>query len=371
MPNLDAFAERSRLFTHCFSQGPSTRLSFPSMFTSRWDSQLVFSYAARMPYSVGPKEKQLQDLMDDQGYDTLAIIPNSYFDKPRWPSVTRGFAHVDNAALSGGKHNAQQVSDEALRMLSQQRDRPLYMWVHYYDAHPPYGPVQGVTYVQKDDESYYEAELSHIDKELGRVLTALEQRPDPTYVIVTSDHATVFHPNPASRRFHYGYDLYSATLHVPLIMHGPSIKPGRVDELVSTMDIAPTILDLIHAPEQPQYNGWSLTPEILQTKPDNKRTLFHEYYLPEFVLRGKDPLQIVSVRDDRYDLILNRDRGTFELYDWREDYFEQNELYEGMARSPEVSHLRSSLGAFLQQFATRPDSSVIVPAEKTPDKAEL
>jgi len=371
MPNVDELAGSSRLFTSCFSQGPSTRLSFPSMFTSRWDSQLTFSYSARMPYSVGPKEKQLQDLMDDQGYDTVAVIPNTYFDKNRWPSVTRGFGHTDASALPSGKHNAQQVTDAALRMLSEQRDRPLYMWVHYFDAHPPYGPIAGVDYASRDDESYYRAELTHIDRELGRLLFALEQRPDATYVILTSDHATVFHPNPASRHFHYGYDLYSATLHVPLIIHGPGVTPGRVDGIVSTMDVAPTILDLMKVSQPPQFNGWSLVPEALGNKPDPRRLLFHEFYLPEFVLRGKDPLQIVSVRDDRWDLILNRDRGTFELYDWRADYYEQHELYESMSRSPEVARLRSSLGAFLQQFASRPESAVLAPAEKAPEKPEL
>jgi len=371
MPRLDAFAEQSRLFTHCFSQGPSTRLSFPSMFTSRWDSELTFSYAPRMPYSVGPKEKQLQDLMDDQGYDTVAVIPNNYFDKPRWPSVTRGFAHVDTSALSSGKHNAQQVTDAALRMLSEERERPLYMWVHYYDAHPPYGPLPGVNYPVRSDETYYEAEIAHIDRELGRLLDALEKRSDATYVILTADHSTVFHPNPASRHFHYGYDLYAATLHVPLVVHGPGIKPGRVDGLVSTMDIAPTILDLLRAPEARGFEGWSLMTELLTSQGDPKRTLLHEYYLPEFILRGKDPLQIVSVQDERYDLILNRDRGTYELYDWTEDYYEQHELYESMSRSPETARLRSLLSAFVGQFDSRPDSTVIVPAEKAPEKTEL
>ena len=74
MPNLDRLAESSMLFTHAFSQGPSTRLSFPSMFTSRWDSQIVFTHSPRLPYSVGPKEKQVQDLIDDAGYDTVAIV---------------------------------------------------------------------------------------------------------------------------------------------------------------------------------------------------------------------------------------------------------------------------------------------------------
>jgi arylsulfatase A-like enzyme len=366
MPHVDELAASSMLFSHAFSQGPSTRLSFPSMFTSRWDSQIVFSFAPRIPYSVGPKEKQVQDLIDDAGYDTVAVIPNAYFDKARWPSVTRGFQQVDSTALLAGKHNAPQVTDAALRVLSEQRERPLYMWVHYYDAHPPYNALPGVQYPERNDLAYYEAELHYIDHELGRLLDALVQRTDPTYVILTSDHSTVFHPNPASRRFHYGYDLYTATLHVPLIVHGPGIVPGRVDDPVSTMDVAPTILDLLRIPEPPQFSGTSLVPELLGGQHDPKRFLFHEYYLPEFVLRGKDPLQIVSVRDSRWDLILDRDRGLYELYDWTADYYEQHDLYETMALTPEVGHLRSMLGGFLLQFDNRPDTAAIGPAVPAP-----
>jgi arylsulfatase A-like enzyme len=372
MPNLDAFAASSMLFAHCFSQGPSTRLSFPSIFTSRWDSQLVFSFAPRIPYSVGPKEKQIQDLLDDAGYDTIAVIPNSYFDKGRWPGLTRGFQKVDNSALPAGKHNAPQVTDAALHHLSEQHDRPFYMWVHYYDAHPPYNPINGVNYAERGDKPYYEAELGYIDRELGRLLEAVGKQSQPTYVFISADHSTVFHPNPESRKFYYGYDLYTATLHVPLIVHGPSIKPGRVDEIVSTMDIAPTILDFMHLPQPSQFNGTSLTPEIFSGQHDPNRVLFHEFYLPEFVLRGKDPLQTVAVRDQHWNLILNRDRGLYELYDWQADYFEQHDLYESMWLTPEVGHLRSMIGGFLMQFDNRPDTAALAPPEHiaTGEKAE-
>jgi arylsulfatase A-like enzyme len=336
------------------------------MFTSRWDSQLVFSFAPRIPYSVGPKEKLVQDLIDDAGYDTVAVLPNVYFDKPRWPSMTRGFQQVDTSALSAGKHNAAQVTDAALRVLSEQRERPLYLWVHYFDAHPPYGPVPGATYTERTDLTYYEAELRSVDRQLGRLLDALSQRPDPTYIIFTADHSTVFHPNPESRKYHYGYDLYTATLHVPLVVHGPGIVPGRVDDPVSTMDIAPTILDLMKIPEPAQFNGTSLAPELFAGQHDPKRYLFHEYYLPEFILRGKDPLQIVSVRDAHWDLILDRDRGIYELYDWPADYYEQHDLYESMALTQEVGHLRSMLGAFLLQFDNRPDLAALGPPVPPP-----
>ncbi len=360
MPHLDELATKSMLFTHCFSQGPSTRLSFPSMFTGRWDSQLVFNYAPRMPYPLDPKEKQVQDLLDDAGYDTVAVIPDSYFSKTQWPSVTKGFGQVDTSALGHGKHDASEVTDAAVKELSAPRERPLYMWVHYYDAHPPYGPINGFSYADRSDRSYYDAELQYIDRNVARLIDAVAARSEPTYLFVTADHSTVFHPNPELRHFHYGYDLYTATLHVPLLVSGPKITPGRVEELVSTMDVAPTILDIVRGKSLPNVQGTSLVPELFSGAHDAKRVLFHEYFLPEFTLRGRDPLQIVSVRDGRYNLVLNRERGTYEMYDWKADYFEQDDLYEGLAHTAEAGRMRSMLGSFLLEFASRRSSDVLV-----------
>jgi choline-sulfatase len=354
MPNLDGLADRGMLFAHCFSQGPSTRLSFPSMFTSRWDSQLDHLFAPIHPYSLASSDRQLQDMLDDAGYGTMAVIPDAYFGAARWSSMTRGFQHVDASAIPAGKHNAPQVTEAALRALaSAGRDAPVYLWVHYYDAHSPYGLPPGAPPVEpRSDERLYEAELSYIDKALGPLIAAVEARPEPTYLIVTADHATVFHPDPSTRHGHYGYDLYSATLHVPLILRGPGIPPGRVDGLVSTMDIVPTIADLLRL-SSASFEGTSLLPEALAAKGDPNRVLFHEYYLPERGFRGQDPLEIVSVRNARYNLVLDRTRGMYELYDWTADYFERRDLYEDQARSPDVLRLRSLLGSFVLRYHNR------------------
>jgi arylsulfatase A-like enzyme len=365
LPHLDDFAGRSALFTHCFSAGPSTRLSFPSMFTSRWDTQLTFEVGARLPYSFTPTERQLQDVMDDAGYETVAVLPTEYFNRPRWPSVTRGFQRVDTSAVPFAKFNASQITDAALRVLSEQRDRPLYLWVHYYDAHPPYQAPPGVDHRNFTEEAFYESELRYIDPQLGRLLDALDQRPEPTYAIVSADHGTVFYPG----RSHYGYDLYTATLHVPLMVHGPGIRPSRSEGLVTTMDIAPTIADLIRVDPRTDFEGTSLMPEILTGQRDTQRVLFHEFYLPERLFHGYEPLEIVSLHRGNYNFVLNRLKGTYELYDWTNDYYEQHDLYEEQARSPEVQHLKSTLSAFLQQFGHK-DKAAVVPTADRMFKAE-
>ncbi len=355
MPRLDELAGRSMLFTHCFSQGPSTRMSFPSMFTSRWDSQLQFEYSSRLPYSWSDKERSLQDAFDDAGYETDAVIPNTYFEPSRWAGVTRGFQRVDSAPLRAatGKHDAREETDSALRALSEPRDKPLYLWLHYFDAHPPYGAPPGVQPPSRDDRTFYTEELGYIDQQLGRLFDAINHRSEPVYLILTSDHATSFHPVPESRHFHYGYDIYTSTLHVPLFFHGPGIRPGRNDHVVATMDVAATMANLFNLNTKGRFEGTSLATELLNGSTDSTRLVFQEFYLPENVFRGHgDPLEFVSVRTDKWDLILNRKHGTYELYDWTADYWEQNDLYEELARTPDVAHLRSLLGGFVMRYAS-------------------
>lgn len=353
MPHLDELAQSSKLFTHCFSQGPSTRLSFPSIFTSRWDSQLAQVYGPRHPYSLAPSERQLQDALDESGYETIAILPSAYFGPARWPSLTRGFQHVDTSAVGSEKFNAARVTDAALRALSAAGEQPLYLWVHYYDAHGPYAAPPGYGKGARGEEAFYAGALTFIDRQLERLFAAIDARSDPVYLIVTADHATVFHPDPSKRRGHYGNDLYSATLHVPLIVRGPGIAPGRVDDLVSTMDIAPTITDLLRIKDRTELQGMSLVPELLANKHDPGRALFHELFLYERELHGSDPLELVSVREGRFNLVLDRVHGTFELYDWMSDYFEQRDRYEDEAQSPEAVHLRSLLASFVHEFDRR------------------
>ena len=85
----------------------------------------------------------------------------------------------------------------------------------------------------------YGIEIEHFDSHLGRALATLEQAGelDNTLVIVTSDHGN---PLPRSK-----CNLYDSGTQVPLAMRLPGVIPGgrKVDDLISLVDIAPTILE--------------------------------------------------------------------------------------------------------------------------------
>lgn len=90
----------------------------------------------------------------------------------------------------------------------------------------------------------YFADIVHLDRQLGRVMGALEEtgRHDDTYVILLSDHGELL----GDHGF-YGKEErhYDACIRVPLIIAGPGLKQGITrDEMVQLEDICPTVLEM-------------------------------------------------------------------------------------------------------------------------------
>ena len=98
--------------------------------------------------------------------------------------------------------------------------------------------------------AHYYANVSMIDTQVGKILDALKKRGvlDDTVVIFTSDHGDCLNDHGHSQK----WTMYEQSIHVPGIICGPGVKKGqRVGDLVSLIDLGPTILELagIQAPE--------------------------------------------------------------------------------------------------------------------------
>ena len=119
----------------------------------------------------------------------------------------------------------------------------------------------------------------------------------------------------------------------PNMPDGPMIKSQQIDSIVSTMDISPTIVNLARVRARPPFEGASLVPELLEGRASRPERLVHEFFLPERIWENRDPLESISLRSDHFDLIEDRNNGSFELYDWRADYYERHNL----ADSPEYA----------------------------------
>jgi arylsulfatase A-like enzyme len=356
-PNIDAFAARSVFFRQCYAQGPSTRLSFPSLFASRWDTQIEQELVGHHPFPIGKSERLLAEVLSENGYDTTAILSDGYFSPRFWRGITRGFAHIVETPFSAEPHldhNGERVTQAAIAALQSPGDKPKFLWVHYYDAHSPHkqpADVQAYGLTRKD---VYDAELNLVDREVGKLLQAIEaQWARQALVVLTGDHGIAF-DEPRHAKFNYGYDLSSAVLHVPLIWSAQFLQPRAFDSVVSTMDIAPTLANLLRLPSGLPYEGVSLVPELTTAKSSRPPELMHQMYIEERKWKQQEPLERVSLRTERWNLLQDRKTGFFELYDYRKDYLETHDLAQDPLYAPTLSALRNQLTILLYNAQPTP-----------------
>jgi arylsulfatase A-like enzyme len=133
---------------------------------------------------------------------------------------------------------------------------PFFLYLHFMDPHDPYmvHPYDGVGYARvampnpapemaETLRKTYDGEIVHLDENVGILIEDLKRRGlyDKTMIVVTADHGEEFHEHGG---WWHGTTLYDEQIGVPLI-----VKPAKggatgqvVDELVTSLDIAPTIL---------------------------------------------------------------------------------------------------------------------------------
>jgi arylsulfatase len=355
-PHIDRFAKRSAFFVNTFTQGPSTRLSFPSMFTSRWDSQIARELIGKHPYPILPENETIAEILKEAGYQTTAVIPATYFLPSRWRGLLQGFDRViDGPARAYNErkndHTAAAVTKAALDVVRKKHDKPLFLWVHYFDSHSPHVAPKGDRSFGKDEKAVYDAELRHVDAEIGKLLRGIEKATrGKALVILTGDHGIGF-DKPRHAKRHYGQDINTISLHVPMIVRAPFVKPRRIDAIATTLDIAPTIANLLELKGDFAFQGVSLVPSLIDGKDVRPQHTFHQFYIHESLWKGTDPLRHIGVRTERYNFLLDRTKGEAELYDWTTDYEERKNLVDS---HPEVaSELRSTLMLYLWHVTGR------------------
>jgi arylsulfatase A-like enzyme len=189
------------------------------------------------------------------------------------------------------------------------------------------------------ESDWYDASIRAMDAELERLFERLrgDGREADTLVVLLSDHGTEFHEHGG---MWHGHTLYGELIDVPLVASWPGrIAAGRaIDEIVQTIDVAPTLLELagLSVPETTQ--GQSLAPllhpearaEASGDWPGWRRRPAVAERVPNGPEPNESPKNLVcdAFLDERWKLIHNRTEGfaEFELYDWRNDPLNQRDV---------------------------------------------
>jgi arylsulfatase A-like enzyme len=182
--------------------------------------------------------------------------------------------------------------------------------------------------------------LAAVDEGIGRLIETLEKRGtlDNTLIVFTSDNG-YFHGE------HRRWDkrlAYEESLRIPMLV----VYPGRiqqgttVEQLVSNVDFAPTILDYVGLPVPSDMQGDSMKRLFEEKAPAWRDHFFYEYW--------KDLVHSIpamtALRTDRYKVVAYHEIKDFdELYDLQNDPHEQNNLARDPAYAPLLADMKARL----------------------------
>jgi len=321
-------------FERCFSTAPNTAPSHMSVMTSLYPTahavRNTSSEAEAAGYSLPPDTTTLAEVLAEHGYETVGFADGGNVSHAF--GFDRGFRRYRSF-----QQGVREKIDQSLLWMDRLRDeeRPFFLFVHTYEVHAPYLPPRpwinrfvrpydgwikeqcfdadgrvladatdnfnAIFNDQKrigpEDAAYlrdlYDAGVAYTDHEFQRLFDGLHERgvTDDLLVILISDHGEEFGEHGA-----FGHkQVFDEVTHVPLVLNGPmlSIRQERVLDLVSLVDVMPTILDLVDIPIPDQVVGRSLRAAFEEGRALEARPAYAE-------LIGPDPGPILSmVREPR------------------------------------------------------------------------
>ncbi len=315
-PALDALAKDGIRFAQAFTPSPITNTSHTTILTGLLPSSHGVTDFAVPLAAVHPT---WAELLKQKGYHTAAFIGAVILDsKSLAPGLDRGFDFYDNfpehpltkSRFGRVERRGMDVVQHAEKWMNAHPAGPHFVWVHLYDPHDPYEPPPPYSQTYKD--RLYDGEIAYADSALGNFVAYLKKlgRYENSVIVVVGDHGEGLGEHHEDT---HGIFLYDSTTHVPLIVKLPSRSNAAkvVDAQVRTIDILPTVLDLLHASVPVKLDGESLKPYFGGAE-FASRTAFGE---TDYPLRfGWAPLR--SVREDRFKFI---EAPKPELYDLQKD----------------------------------------------------
>lgn len=324
-PNLDALAAESVVFENAMASASWTLPSFASVMTGQFpETHRCWNVKSRLDSSL----PTMAEIMSVSGYETTCYV--SHFALSRKFGLQQGFVHFDDQAdfaVEGSNQTitSPQVDQRAVKWFEQRASvedgAPWFLWLHYFDPHADYQSHAGAPDELNgtDEVSRYDNEIHFTDQSIGRVLQSLDDLglDENTIIIFHSDHGEEFGDHGGA---HHGRTLHREVLRVPLFIRAPGIRPARVTELVRTVDILPTVMDLVDLAVPVDIAGQSLRP-ALEGRPDPNLPALAQIrlYSSDFydgIMRGKWKL-LVDIAGDNH-----------QLYDIQADPLEQVNLYQ-------------------------------------------
>ncbi len=359
-PFIDKLATGGTRFAWAFSQAPNTPPSQASILTGLYPS----THGMVHDEDKIPKAAvTLAEALGAQGFATAGFHDGGYLRADF--GFDQGFDLYEDNRGKG----FESIIPRALEWLRQtEPSQPFLLFLHTYDTHTPYAPDNsyrglfldnlepptpgfeptsetmekirtsvwtGSKMVLPDNDleyakGLYDAEIRQVDDWVARLVEGLEEMNlmEKSIIVVISDHGEEFQEHGSVLH----EKLYTTVTRIPFILVAPGLDGGRVIEhIVETVDLMPTLLELVGASIPEGVQGHSLVP-ILNGSPP-----------PSDIAFGESPFfggrRFAAVGGHR--LLLTRETGAVELFRFRED---PHELVDISTSNPDtVNEMRRRL----------------------------
>jgi arylsulfatase A-like enzyme/Tfp pilus assembly protein PilF len=354
-PAIDALAADSVVFERAYSHAPQTLPAHAALLSGR----LPFETGVRdnVGFTLKASERLLPQMLRERGYTTGGVV--SAFVLRKETGISRGFDFFDaemtalpNVSIGQVQRDGATSEAVAERWLSSIGSPRAFLFLHLYEPHKPYSPPERFA-----GFAPYDGEIAYTDEIVGTFIAYLKshQLYDQATIVLLADHGEGLGDHGEQE---HGLFVYDEAIHVPLIIkqEGNAGAGGRIRDVVQQIDLVPTILDLVKAPDPGHLRGRSLKPLLegtgrLPDAPVYSEALYARYHF------GWS--ELAAITTDRYRYIKAPQE---ELYDLERDRSERINV------APERPQARGALRATLDRLTT--GSIIHAPAAVSADTRE-
>lgn len=383
-PTLDAVARQGTRFDHYYCGSSPCLPSRTALTSGRFGIRtgVVSNHGAgarfhlRTRHYVGPQEdnEMLMRRLRAHGWDTVAF--SNFADRHNALWFMYGWSEFHTPNLKGGDETAEEINEKVLPWLKQNARRDnLYLHINYWDVHrcykmspswgkrlepfpvdqpwpdeaaiqshqadkglftaqrqfdrkgSPFPLMPSAVSTRRDFEHMvhgYDTAIAYVDSHVKQVLDEFDRQGvlDDTAIIISGDHGDAFGE----------HGIYSDHVcadecihHIPLIIKWPGVaKPAHASKaLLTNVDYAPTLCDLLGIPAPSDWDGVSFLPDLKNQPggPDRQFLVWdHGLYTVQRAVRTREHLMIRTY--DPLDYAIE----PVELYDMVSDPYQTRNL---------------------------------------------
>lgn len=391
-PNIDSFSKEGVLFKQAYAPWTKTTPALVSLLTGQYPHTTGIMRESSQTF---PGElTSIAEILKQNGYKTFGIASNPNTGEAF--NFDQGFDEFYDIVPEGSwlgttsTHTVRET-EKAIELIDKYKDDKFFLYLHYMDPHGPYTTPPPYNSKFVEDQYFYkhnrvlpitnkgtlgvipeyqnlsinfadyyiaqyDGEINFVDYYVGNLLNKIKELnlDKNSLVILMSDHGSSMGEH--DYWFEHGIFAYDASAHVLLTISYPKLLPKKkvIDEPLNTINVIPTILDIIGIPISKDMEGKSLMPLILKNEKVDEYVYgeggHNEKYIttirdkkwkfirsgdyfknPETNTIGKSFMRVYGIKENKSDgklIPVTYDWPVYELYDIENDPFETTNLID-------------------------------------------